>query len=172
MGWVRWLRLSGVLILIVTLYFVLPVSGHAMRDVAVRALLAVLVLVGLAVLMVRQLRLQLNDTTRKIDGLIIGILLVVVVLAYAFYVLNRRDPGQVEGLRTRVDSLYFVMNNLTTIGTGDVHAVGQVARVLVLIQMVFNVVFVATTATFLTTRIRAVVQARVAERRTQEPPPG
>ena len=35
MGWVRWLRLSGVLILIVTLYFVMPVSGHAMRDAVV-----------------------------------------------------------------------------------------------------------------------------------------
>jgi voltage-gated potassium channel len=171
MGWVRWLRLSVVLVLVVTLYFVMPVSGHAMRDAVVRVVLAILVLVGLAVLLVRQLRLQLNDTTRKVDGLIIGILLVVVVFAYAFYVLERRDPGQVAGLSTRVDSLYFVMNNLTTIGTGDVHATGQIARVLVLIQMVFNVVFVATTATFLTTRIRAVVQARVAERRTQEPPP-
>ena len=27
MGWVRWLRLSGVLILIVTLYFVMPCPG-------------------------------------------------------------------------------------------------------------------------------------------------
>jgi voltage-gated potassium channel len=172
MGWVRWLRLSGVLTLIVTLYFVIPASGTPSAETLPRLLAALLVFVGLAVLMVRQLRLQLNDTTRKVDGLIIGILMVVVVFAYAFYMLNRRDPGQVAGLGTRVDSLYFVMNNLTTIGTGDVHATGQTARVLVLVQMVFNVVFVATTATFLTTRIRTVVQARVAERRTQEPPPG
>ena len=81
-------------------------------------------------------------------------------------------PARSKVCALALDSLYFVMNNLTTIGTGDVHAVGQVARVLVLIQMVFNVVFVATTATFLTTRIRAVVQARVAERRTQDTAPG
>jgi voltage-gated potassium channel len=46
------------------------------------------------------------------------------------------------------------MTTLLTIGFGDIHAAGQVARVLVLVQMVFNVVIIATAASTITTRIR------------------
>jgi voltage-gated potassium channel len=49
-------------------------------------------------------------------------------------------------LHTRTDALYFTLSTLTTIGFGDVHAVGQVARVLVIVQMIFDVVFVAAVA--------------------------
>ena len=96
--------------------------------------------------------------------------IVVVVFAYAFYVLDKQSPGQVAGMQTRLDSLYFAMTTMTTICTGDVHAAGQTARALVLIQMVFNVLFVATAATLLTTRIRTAAELRSQERRTQHNP--
>jgi voltage-gated potassium channel len=167
---VRWLRLTGVLVLILTLYFVVPVDTKPHAENGVRVLLSVLVLVGLAVGMVRQLRLHLDDASRKLDGLVIGIVLVVVVFAYAFYVLDKQTPGEIAGMKTRLDSLYFAMTTMTTIGTGDVHAAGQAARALVLVQMVFNVLFVATAATLLTTRIRTAAEIRSHERRSQGNP--
>ena len=167
---VRWLRLTGVLVLILTLYFAVPVDTKPHAENAVRVLLSVVVLGGLAVGMVRQLRLHLDDASRKLDGLVIGIVLVVVVFAYAFYVLDKQSPGEIDGMQTRLDSLYFAMTTMTTIGTGDVHAAGQVARGLVLVQMVFNVLFVATAATLLTTRIRTAAEIRSQERRTQQDP--
>ncbi len=165
---VRWLRMSGLVLLILVLYFTLPVNASPHRDTVVRALLSLVGVAAVGYLMVRQLRMQLTDTSRKIDGLILGIVLVVVVFAHAFYVLNQQDPGQFAGLHTRLDSLYFAVTTLSTVGTGDVHAAGQVARAMVLVQMVFNVVFVATTATFLTSRIRAVAQSRAQERRAHQ----
>jgi voltage-gated potassium channel len=62
------------------------------------------------------------------------------------------------------------MTTMTTVGTGDVHAAGQVARALVLVQMVFNVVFVATIATLLSTRVRLAAESRAQARRTQRNP--
>src|SRR5439155_368564 len=113
-------------------------------------LIAVLWLLGYGlVLIVEAMRLRssrAHGASADVPGL--------VIFAHAFYVLDINNPSEVAGLHTRLDSLYFVMNTLTTVGTGDVHAAGQVARALVLVQMVFNVVFVATTATLLTTRIR------------------
>ena len=167
---VRWLRLTGLLVLILTLYFVVPVELTLHRDTVVRAIVSVLVFVGLAVGMVLQLRLHLDNASRRLDGLIVGIVLVVVVFAHAFFVLQQQDPQQFAGLVTRLDSLYFATTTLVTVGTGDVHAAGQLARGLVLVQMVFNVVFVATTATFLTSRIRLAAQARAQERRTRKDP--
>jgi hypothetical protein len=162
---VRWLRLFGVLLLILLVYFVVPVEASASGENLLRAVAAVLGFVALAGLMVRQLRMHLDDASRRVDGLIVGIVLVVIVFAYAFYSMNRRDPEQFVGLVTRLDSLYFAVTTLATVGTGDVHAAGQAARALVLVQMVFNVLFVATTATLLTTRIRAAAESRAQERR-------
>ena len=167
---VRWLRLTGVLVLILGLYFAVPVSATPHRENAVRIVVSVLVLGCLAVGMIRQLRMHLDDSSRKLDGLVIGIVLVVVVFAYAFYVLDKQSPGQLAGMQTRLDSLYFAMTTMTTIGTGDVHAAGQTARALVLVQMVFNVLFVATAATLLTTRIRVAAETRSQERRRQGNP--
>ncbi len=42
------------------------------------------------------------------------------------------------------------MTTLLTIGYGDIHAAGQAARALVLVQMVFNVAILATASTTLT----------------------
>jgi voltage-gated potassium channel len=168
MGWQRWGRLIGILTLILVLYFVVPVEAKASRDQLARLVGSVVVFGLLAWAMVRQLRMHIDDTTRKIDGLIVGIVLVVVVFSHAFYVLNREDPGQFAGLHTRLDSLYFAVTTLATVGTGDVHAAGQTARALVLLQMVFNVVFVATTASLVTTRIRTAAELRSQERRTQQ----
>jgi hypothetical protein len=52
-------------------------------------------------------------------------------------------PRQMAGLSTRTDALYFTLSTMTTIGYGDVHAEGQVARALVCGLIVFNVVVVA-----------------------------
>jgi hypothetical protein len=172
MGWKRWLRLFGVVTLILVLYFVVPVEVKPSREGFTRLAGSVLVFGALAFLMVRQLRMHIDDTSRKIDGLVVGIVLVVVVFSHAFYVLNREDPGQFAGLVTRLDSLYFATTTLATVGTGDVHAAGQTARALVLLQMVFNVVFVATTASLVTSRIRTVAETRAAERRSQQEPTG
>jgi voltage-gated potassium channel len=167
MEWKRWLRLVMLLLLILVLYFAVPVKVASDSETLVRVLLSLLTLAALAVGIAWQLRLHLDDASRRVDGLIFSIVLVVVVFAHAFYVLDRSNPSEFAGLETRLDSLYFAVNTLTTVGTGDVHAAGQVARGLVIVQMVFNVVFVATTATLLSTRIRQKAETRAEKRRTQ-----
>ena len=48
-------------------------------------------------------------------------------------------PGEFDGLLTRIDALYFVVTTLVTVGYGDIHPVGQLARALVSVQMVLKV---------------------------------
>ena len=92
-------------------------------------------------------------------------MIAVLGFALGFYVLAQRNPAQIIDLHTRVDALYFTMSTLTTVGFGDVHATGQTARVLVLVQMVFNIVFVTTAAALLSSRIRSVAAERAAAHR-------
>jgi len=52
----------------------------------------------------------------------------------------RTAPSAFISLETKTDALYFAVATLSTVGFGDVHAQGQIARGLVIVQMVFNVV--------------------------------
>ncbi len=133
-------------------------------------MVAVLTLAVLALGVVYQLRVHLDDTSRRVDGLIVIIVIVMAVFAFGFYNLEEHDPSQFDGMETRLDSLYFTMASAATVGFGDVHAAGQTARGLVLVQMVFNVVFIGTAVALLSSRVKAVATARAQERTTQRNP--
>jgi len=167
-GWKRWARLSGVLAVVIVLYFTVPVSFEVETSDVVQLVVSLVALAVLAVAVLIEVRHQLVDDTRRIDGLVLALMIAVLGFALGFYVLAQRNPEQIIDLETRVDALYFTMATLLTIGYGDVHAAGQAARTLVLIQMVFNVVILATAASTITTRIRTQAEKRVEARRAAE----
>jgi voltage-gated potassium channel len=167
-GWRRWTHLALILAAVVTVYFVVPVSPDLQRNTLIRVLIALVILALMAAGVVRQLRRHLDDTDRRIDGLIVSITVVMAVFALCFLTLEQRDPTQFESMETRLDALYFTVATAASVGYGDVHAVGQAARAMVLVQMVFNVVFLGTAVALLSTRIRAVATARAAQARTTE----
>jgi voltage-gated potassium channel len=159
---VRWLRLATALVLVLIAYALVPTSLDAQASTLLRIAGLLLVLAGAAVVMIRQLRLSAFDWDRGIDGLVLAVEVMTVAFALIFYVLALEDPGQVAGLHTRLDSLYFTASTMLTVGYGDVHAEGQAARAVVLIQMVFDVVFIAAAAGMLSSRVRRAASARVA----------
>jgi len=170
-GWRRWAHLALILAALVVVYFVVPIPDNLQRNTVLRGVAATLIVVLLVAGVVRQLRLHLDDTSRRVDGLIVSITGVMVVFSYCFFVIEQRDPTQFAGLDTRLDSLYFTAVTAASVGYGDVHATGQGARALVLVQMVFNVVFIGTAVALLSSRIRAIASARAARAGTtaQEP---
>lgn len=151
-------------------YFVAPVEPQLHPGGLGRILGTLVVLGVLAAGLTRMLRLHVRDDERRVEGLVLGILVVVVVFAFGFYALEYHQPGQVVGLHTRVDALYYTVATLSTIGYGDVHAVGQAARVLVIVQVAFDFVFVAAAANLLATHLRAAAQPPKGERATAEHP--
>jgi len=156
---VRWLRLLGALAVVVLVYFTVPVADAASRGGLTRVLITVLGVAALSALVVWQLR-EAERPGRRADGLLLALVVGVLGFALGFYVLERHDPGQMTGLQTRVDALYFAMTTLLTIGYGDVHPAGQAARTLALVQMVFDVAVLATAAATLTARVRSAAGAR------------
>jgi voltage-gated potassium channel len=50
-------------------------------------------------------------------------------------------PGQFVDLHTKTDAVYFSVSTLATVGFGDVHPSGELARAAVTIQILFNLVF-------------------------------
>jgi voltage-gated potassium channel len=68
----------------------------------------------------------------------------VAVFALADLVVTTTVPGQFIDLRAKTDALYFALTTLITIGYGDIHAQGQLARGLLIGQMLFNAIVLAT----------------------------
>jgi len=69
------------------------------------------------------------------------LLTVVTVFAFGFYTIAVNIPGEFDGIATRIDALYFTLTTMTTTGYGDIHATGQLARIVVSFALVFDVVF-------------------------------
>jgi voltage-gated potassium channel len=170
-GWRRWAHLLVILAAIVATYFVAPVADNVDRVSVLRGLTAILIGVGGVVGVVRQLRLHLDDTDRRVDGLIVSIWAVMVAFSFVFYTMDQRDPTQFAEMETRLDALYFTAATTASVGYGDVHAAGQAARALVLVQIMFNVVFIGTAVALLSSRIKSVTSTRAARAHTTDPKP-
>jgi voltage-gated potassium channel len=166
-GWKRALRAVVMLALALISYFVVPVDTKG-EDLLIRVVVSFIALGLLTAGIVWQVILHVDDPNRQIDGLVLALVIAVLAFALAFYRLAIGYPGQMADLETRVDALYFTVSTLLTVGFGDVHAVGQAARVLVLVAMVFNVVVIATAATTLTGRVRMHAEQRAEARRIAE----
>jgi len=168
--WRRTVRLLLLIVLLVTVYFSLPLTLDLGTSEVVQLTISAVALGLLAFMVVWEIRQQLIDDNRTIDRLALALVVSVLGFALGFYVMEQRDPTQIVGLDTRLDSLYFTMTTLLTIGFGDIHAEGQLARGLVLVQMCFNVVIITTGATTIGHRIRDRATARRQDLDTQRNP--
>ncbi|MCW6010002.1 potassium channel family protein [Micromonospora sp. CPCC 205371] len=138
--------------LIVGLYYLVPVEpGVGTTLMLVRALATVVVGILITRMIVRQVRRSLSHPGEgSLAGLLTAIVGGVAFFALADYITAMSSSGQFVGLATKTDALYFALATLTTVGYGDIHAAGQLARAVVAAQLVFNVVIIATGASVLT----------------------
>lgn len=145
MGKARWRPIwtfSGLLVA----YYAFPLRWTADSVVAVGT--SLLVTVGALSLVGTVMVKELGSVRRGGPGRslrVLAMLLIVLVMAASltFFLLDQIRPDEIIGLDTRTDALYFTLSTMTTVGYGDVHAEGQIARVLVCVMIVFNIVVVA-----------------------------
>jgi len=75
---------------------------------------------------------------RAFETLTIGIPLLLIVFASAYYLIQNADPNSFTQPLSKTDSLYFTITVFSTVGFGDITAKTEVARILVSIQMMFD----------------------------------
>ncbi|MCE1174149.1 MAG: potassium channel family protein [Propionibacteriales bacterium] len=127
---------------ILVFYFVVPVSS---RDAPLGLLLGTLLGAALLALVAKVVFTELRREERRLKPihLLIAFELALVTFSLGYYLLAHANPAEFTGLTTRLDALYFSMTTMATVGYGDVSASGQLARLLVTIQLAFNLVFIA-----------------------------
>lgn len=90
---------------------------------------------------------------------VIGVMVLETLALFALtYLAIAQHPGQIAGMVTALDALYFTMTTLMTIGFGDIAAQGQLARGTVLIQMFFSVLVLSATVRLLSSLTRSITR--------------
>jgi voltage-gated potassium channel len=151
--WAFWLIFAALWVA----YALQPVDG---RDFSVNSLVMYLggLVILTAVVMVMAVREYRGSVHASQKVRVIGLVLLIVG-ATAFFCVSyyrvAQVPGQFEELHTVVDSVYFVLATTLTIGYGDVHASGQIARAEVIAEMLFNVIVLATAVRLLSTVLKS-----------------
>jgi hypothetical protein len=143
---------------LVAAYFLVPLEGSLAFRLFCYAVGLALVVFVIGRQMRRHFASRNNDI--RIDSLALAIVLTVLLFALTYYTLNTAQPGDFAELTTRVDALYYSLTIATTTGFGDVSAHSQLARVLVSLQLVFNMLLVATAVPLLTRTVRERRTAR------------
>ena len=131
------LRSLVVAILLFIAYYTLPM------DRPERSGLIVLI-VGIAVLalvlawQVRAITGSPYPRLRAFETLTIGIPLLLIVFASAYFLIGNADPNSFTQPLSKTDALYFTITVFSTVGFGDITAKTEAARILVSTQMMFD----------------------------------
>ncbi|MET8697375.1 potassium channel family protein [Kitasatospora sp. NPDC004723] len=159
-----WALLLGSFTLLMLGYFTLPLRLLGQDRPGLSWVLFGVVLTGLTGLLLARIVDTVRGTGRH-PGVWLAFLicLSLTVFAATYYVLADRQ-GEFIGLETRLDSLYFTVVTMATIGYGDITAAGQGPRLVVLLQIAYNFVFLAAAAGALSRTVRSGMETRAAHR--------
>lgn len=140
-----WARPGWSAVGLLVTYYAAPVTwGGSAGAIVISLILTAAGLVLLGSMMVLELRnVRRGDAGRSDRVVSMMLMLLIATFSMAFYLLNLAESEQMAGLETRTDALYFTLSTMATVGYGDVHATGQVARAMVCGLIVFSVVVVA-----------------------------
>jgi len=97
---------------------------------------------------------------------VLGLSFPVLILAFAsaYVLISRADPSAFSERLSHLSGLYLTMTVFTTVGFGDIVAVTPPARIVVLVQMLLDLVYLGFAVRALTAAARLGVERRARDR--------
>src|SRR3954453_16438384 len=135
-------RLIVVLVVMLAVYLVAPWDRR--MDLSAGALLVgwLVVLVLVVVLDVLAVLRSRYPWRRAAEGAVLSVLVLLLPFASAYVLMEQADPGSFTQSLTRIDGLYFAVTVFSTVGFGDIAPVSEVARVVVTVQIIIDLLLV------------------------------
>jgi hypothetical protein len=138
-------RAATVAVVVFGAYYLAPVRAGSDAGQTVRIII-VCVATGLVIAWeIRAVSRAEYPRLRAIDALVSSVSVMVIAFAITYLNMSDRHPASFNEQLDRTSSLYFTVTTLATVGYGDIHASTDGARIVVMIQMVFNVAVIGTT---------------------------
>ncbi len=138
------LRILGLTVGLLALYALVPIPGGSSGAAAllgmIGGLLLFVILVGWQI---HQIMGDKQPVLRAIEVVALAIPLLIVVFAFTYLTLSHADTASFSERLDRVDAFYYTASTLTTVGFGDITADSAGARILVTVQMLFDLALIA-----------------------------
>lgn len=129
-------RSAATVALLLVLYFRLPLT-RPVRWTTGAILLSGLALIALVVAwQIRSVMRSRFPVLRAMETLSMTLPIFLILFAAVYVIMVREDPHAFTQELTRIDALYFVVTVFATVGFGDISPVSELARVVVTVQMV------------------------------------
>ena len=154
------LRSSLVSVLLVVLYFALPVTDEVGTPTG---LLLLGGLVGLTALLTWHLRSIVTSPyprARAVAALTTTMTLFLVLFSTVYVAMSRSDAQSFSEPLSRLDGAYFAITVFATVGFGDIIAVSPAARAVTTVQMLGDVVLVGVVARLVIGAMRRGLERR------------
>ncbi len=142
-GWRRqlfWAALRSLLaaVVLVVLYYVLPFDRGLDAATAARLSAGLLIFAGVMVWHVRSIAGARYPALRAVEALGMILPLFLVLFASTYFLMERNSAASFNQSLSRTDALYFTVTVFATVGFGDIVAVSDTARIVVIVQMLLD----------------------------------
>jgi hypothetical protein len=165
------IRVVGTTVLVVVVYFVVPM-GHDTSAMDIVLFVAALVVFTLAVVFqIRRIVDAPLPQLRGIETLAAAIPVFIVIFALVYVTMANAQPDSFNEPISRMTGLYFTVTVISTVGFGDVVATTDTARAVVTLQMVLDLVIIGGLVRAIIAASRIGLERRRAEATERMPPP-
>ena len=137
-------------VVVVTIYFLIPLDHLSETRSVVELVLGVLLVVIVLAIQLRGIVRSPYPLVRTVEALATTGPLFVIVFATTQSAIGSAQPGSYSQPMTRLDALYFTVTTFATVGYGDIAPVSQAARLVALLQMVLGLILLGIVARVIT----------------------
>jgi hypothetical protein len=129
------LRAVGSTVLLVVIYYLIPVDRRTGAVRVVSMIAGFTVLAGVTVWQVRAIFRSAYPVLRGIEALAVLVPLFLLGFALTYFLMAQASEASFTQPLSRTDSLYFAVTVFSTVGFGDITPRSEAARIIVTIQM-------------------------------------
>jgi hypothetical protein len=133
-------------ILLVVLYYVLPLSGKIDTSATVGLVIGLLGFGTIATWQIRTIASSQYPRLRAVQAVATLIPLLLVLFASTYFLMARSNEVAFSQPLTRTDALYFTVTVFSTVGFGDIVPQAQSARVVTMVQMLADLITIGLVA--------------------------
>lgn len=128
-------------IVLVALYYLLPVDEELRLSSVLRMVMGLALFVAVLIWQIRKVVTSKQPGIRAIEALAVTVPLFLLVFAATYFLMSVHGSGSFsQDHLTCTDTLYFAVTIFSTVGFGDISATSQSARLVVTFQMLLDLV--------------------------------
>jgi voltage-gated potassium channel len=136
------LRALATTTVLVVLYYALPLDRRSTAWTVTQLVLGLAVLAGIVAWQVRAIIGAEFPRARAVQALFVTVPFYVLTFAATYFLIAGSGPTNFSEPLSRTDALYFTVTVLSTVGFGDIAPKSEIARLVVTVQMIANLILI------------------------------